>query len=261
VSAAEQPKLDLSSEELQRFAKLFYHATGMTFGEAKRYYIERRLGDLIARAGVANLSAYLPKLAVPAEMERLVNAFTINETYFYREEHQLRALGRAMLPEIVARRRPGDLVRIWSMPCSSGEEPYSIAIWLLENWPMVDAWHVEIVGSDIDTAALRQAKAGHYGERALARLPAALRALFPARPARSLGPDRRLAGIRGVSPGQPDRCGEHGAARPVRCDFLPQPADLFRRAIAPDRGRPAVRCVESRRLPVPRPHRVDVADQ
>jgi chemotaxis protein methyltransferase CheR len=60
------------------------------------------------------------------------------------------------------------------MPCSSGEEPYSIAIWLLENWPLVDAYNIEIVGSDIDTAALDQARAGIYGKRALSRLPAAL---------------------------------------------------------------------------------------
>jgi chemotaxis protein methyltransferase CheR len=68
-------------------------------------------------------------------------------------------------------RKPGDLVRIWSVPCSTGEEPYSIAIWLLENWPMVDAYHIEIVGSDIDTQVLLDAQAGDYGERALSRLP------------------------------------------------------------------------------------------
>jgi chemotaxis protein methyltransferase CheR len=95
----------------------------------------------------------------------------VNETYFYREEHQLRCLGRSLLPGIVRSRKPGDLVRIWSVPCSTGEEPYSIAIWLLENWPMVDAYHIEIVGSDIDTQVLLEAQAGYYGDRALSRLP------------------------------------------------------------------------------------------
>ena len=64
------------------------------------------------------------------------------------------------------------------MPCSSGEEPYSIAIWLLENWPLVDAYNIEIVGSDIDTATLEQARAGIYGKRALSRLPAPLVASY-----------------------------------------------------------------------------------
>jgi chemotaxis protein methyltransferase CheR len=60
------------------------------------------------------------------------------------------------------------------MPCSTGDEAYSIAIWLLENWPLVDAYNIEIVGSDVDTAALAQARAGRYGTRALARLPASV---------------------------------------------------------------------------------------
>lgn len=57
------------------------------------------------------------------------------------------------------------------MPCSTGEEPYSIAIWLLENWPLVDRYDIEIVGSDIDTAAVAAARAGTYGKRAFMRLP------------------------------------------------------------------------------------------
>jgi chemotaxis protein methyltransferase CheR len=166
----------LTAEELRRVGDLIYRATGMTFGENKRYYIERRVADRVAKTGHGSTAAYLLTLpALPGEMEMLVNAFTVNETYFYREEHQLRALGGAMLPEIVSNRRPGDLVRIWSLPCSSGEEPYSVAIWLLENWPMVDAWHIEIVGSDIDTTALAQAKIGRYADRALSRLPPAVR--------------------------------------------------------------------------------------
>ncbi len=60
----------------------------------------------------------------------------------------------------MANKNPGDLVRIWSVPCSTGEEPYSIAIWLLENWPLVDAYHIEIVGSDIDTRVLSEAAIG-----------------------------------------------------------------------------------------------------
>ena len=85
----------------------------------------------------------------------------------------MRCLSRSLLPEIVAARGPGDLVRIWSVPCSTGEEPYSVAIWLLENWPLVDAYNIEIVGSDIDTSVLKAACQGSYGERALSRLSAA----------------------------------------------------------------------------------------
>src|SRR6202000_915494 len=63
-----------------------------------------------------------------------------------------------------------DSLPIWSHPCSTGEEPYSIAMWLLENWPEVDSHEIEIVGSDIDTRVLDEARGGVYGRRALMRL-------------------------------------------------------------------------------------------
>lgn len=181
VSGAEKaaPGADLpilDAEELKRLCDFLYRRTGMSYGEAKRYYIERRVADRMQRTRSPGFSAYMSLLrSSEIEAQQLINSFTVNETYFFREEHQFRCLGRALLPEIVAQRGPGDLVRIWSVPCSTGEEPYSIAIWLLENWPMVDAYHIEIVGSDIDTRAMAAALAGEYGERSLARLPAALR--------------------------------------------------------------------------------------
>ena len=162
-----------SGDELLRLCDFIYRRTGMSYGESKRYYIERRLAQGMERTGAPTVTAYIALLRIGSpEAERLINSVTVNETYFYREEHQLRCLSRSLLPEIVARRGPGDLVRLWSFPCSTGEEPYSIAIWLLENWALVDAYNIEIVGSDVDTEALDAARDGHYGERSLARLPA-----------------------------------------------------------------------------------------
>jgi chemotaxis protein methyltransferase CheR len=162
----------LTGDEIRRIGAFLHHRTGMVFGETKRYYIERRIADRMAATGMRTFSTYFAHVeADQREVEQLINIFTVNETYFYREEHQLRCLSRSLLPEIVQGRKPGDLVRIWSVPCSTGEEPYSIAIWLLENWLLVDAYHIEIVGSDIDTQVLLDAQAGDYGERALLRLP------------------------------------------------------------------------------------------
>lgn len=169
----------LETEELQRLSDFLYRHTGMLFGHAKRYYIERRIADRMAATGASSFAGYFNVLRSDArEREALINAFTVNETYFYREEHQLTCLGRDLLPDLITTRRPGDKIRIWSAPCSTGEEAYSIAIWLLENWRMVDAYNVEIVGSDIDTQALQDARAGLYGERALGRLPEALRQAY-----------------------------------------------------------------------------------
>jgi len=172
VSGAGAKHPSLTTDQIARIAQLLYRWTGMIFGESKRYYIERRIGDRMARTRMADAASYLSFAASNlGEREALINAFTINESYFYREDHQFAALSAQILPEIVQSKRPGDLVRIWSMPCSNGEEAYSLAIWLLENWSLVDAYNVEIVGSDIDTAALNHAREGRFGTRALARLP------------------------------------------------------------------------------------------
>jgi chemotaxis protein methyltransferase CheR len=100
----------------------------------------------------------------------LVNAFTVNETYFFREEHQLKCLADSLMQDVLRRKRSDEPIRIWSLPCSTGEEPYSIAMWLMEYWNKVDDYNIEIVGSDIDTRVLRAAAEGTYGERALMRL-------------------------------------------------------------------------------------------
>lgn len=162
----------LSDSQLQQVSVLLYRHTGMVFGGSKRYYMERRIADRIVETGASGFADWLQIVRRdPVEIEALINAFTVNETYFYREAHQFRCLSRHMLAEVVREKGPGDRIRIWSAPCSTGEEPYSIAIWLLENWPVVDVYHVEIVGSDIDTEALERAAEAVYGERSLSRMP------------------------------------------------------------------------------------------
>ncbi len=162
----------LSGGDLEEICAIIYQRSGMVFGETKRYYIERRVTDLINQRKAQSARNYISILRDDLrETELLINSFTVNETYFYREQHQLACLSNSILPDVIRAKGPGDRIRIWSMPCSSGEEPYSIAIWLLENWPLVDAYNIEITGSDIDTAILRQAVDGYYGQRSLSKIP------------------------------------------------------------------------------------------
>jgi chemotaxis protein methyltransferase CheR len=162
----------LSEAELGEICALIYKRSGMVFGESKRYYIERRVADLMSRSNTNSVRTYITTLRGDnLEAERLINSFTINETYFYREAHQLACLSNSILPDLIRTKLPGDRIRIWSMPCSSGEEPYSIAIWLLENWHLVDAYNIEIIGSDIDSAVLHEAIEGYFSPRSLSRLP------------------------------------------------------------------------------------------
>lgn len=162
----------MTEDEFRRLAEFLYRRTGMVFTESKRYYVERRVQERIDATSSPSFSIYFAYLRseVRDEVEQLINAFTVNETYFYREDHQLACLTTDLLRERVATKRPGDPIRIWSAPCSTGEEPYSIAIWLLENWKDVDTYDIEIVGSDIDTRVLEAAAEGIFGKRALMRL-------------------------------------------------------------------------------------------
>ncbi len=162
----------LTAEEFERLSDFLYRRTGMIFPELKRYYVQRRVSERMLATGATSFASYFARLRgdVRGEVEQFINAFTVNETYFYREDHQLQCLTTDLLRERTATKPRSQSIRIWSVPCSTGEEPYSIAMWLLENWPQVDAWDVEIVGSDIDTRALGAAREGVYGRRALMRL-------------------------------------------------------------------------------------------
>jgi chemotaxis protein methyltransferase CheR len=103
---------------------------------------------------------------------------TVNETYFFREDYQLIALVDGVLDDVRRRKAPGEPIRIWSMPCSSGEEPYSIAIYLLEHWPGMAEADVEIIGSDINSAVLEAAKEGVFTEYALRNTPSSIVAKY-----------------------------------------------------------------------------------
>jgi chemotaxis protein methyltransferase CheR len=165
--------LAISASEYQKFCEYFYRRTGISFAENKRYFVDKRLIDRIQKSGASGVEDYFERLRrhdANGEIEILINLLTINETYFYREDHQLNCLANGILPELVSRRRKGDRIRIWSMPCSTGEEPYSIAMYLLENWPQVDDYDIEIMASDIDTNVLRAAEGGVYDARSLHRL-------------------------------------------------------------------------------------------
>ena len=167
------PPPGATEEEFQRLCDLLYRQTGLALTAAKRYYVDRRVADRMTATGAGSFASYFALLRATAggEMELLVNSLTVNETYYFREDHQLRCLTSSLLDQIIQRKRRDEPIRIWSVPCSTGEEPYSIAIWLLENWPAVDDHEIEIVGSDIDTRALAAAREGIYGRRALSRLP------------------------------------------------------------------------------------------
>jgi chemotaxis protein methyltransferase CheR len=164
----------ISSAEFAKFSEFFYRRTGILFDETKRYFVDKRLNDRIIATQSADFTAYFRLLRLhPSgeETQILTNLMTVNETYFFREAYQFECLTEFILPEVLRYKRSGDPVRIWSMPCSSGEEPYSIAIHLLDKWEQINRIDVEILGSDIDTTILASARNGIYSPRSVQGVP------------------------------------------------------------------------------------------
>ena len=175
---SQQEAPSLTQQEFAKFCEFFYRKTGIIFTESKRYFVERRILERMDLSQCSTFREYFATVRFETagqEMQRLVNAMTVNETYFFREDYQFDALISGILPELAVNKRPGDTIRIWSLPCSTGEEPYSIAIYILEGWDRADDFNIEIIASDIDSQVLRQAHEGIYGERALSRIPPDIR--------------------------------------------------------------------------------------
>lgn len=166
--------ITISHEEFLKFREFFYRKTGIQFEDSKRYFVDKRLIERIEATGSDNFRNYFITLRFETtgqELQTLTNLMTVNETYFFREEYQFKCLVSSMLPEITTRRKKQRPIRIWSVPSSSGEEPYSIAMYLLEYWPSINLWDVEIISSDIDTKIIAQARRGLYSERSIQHLP------------------------------------------------------------------------------------------
>jgi chemotaxis protein methyltransferase CheR len=177
-AAFPQGDFSLNPQEFAKFCEFFYRKTGIVFAENKRYFVERRILERMEASQSASFREYFAIVRFEnagQEMQRLVNAMTVNETYFFREDYQFDALVQGILPEVSSKKRPGQTIRIWSLPCSTGEEPYSIALYILEGWEGADEFNIEILGSDIDSRVLSEAQKGIYGERAVSRIPMAIR--------------------------------------------------------------------------------------
>jgi chemotaxis protein methyltransferase CheR len=167
----------ITHEDFQKFREFFYRKTGIQFEDNKRYFVDKRLIERIEATGSESFRNYFTMLRFQGsgeELQTLTNDMTVNETYFFREEYQFKCLVDSILPEIVKTKKRGTTLRIWSIPSSSGEEPYSIALYLTEYWPEIANWDVELISSDIDTSILKKARAGKYSARSVQHLPANL---------------------------------------------------------------------------------------
>lgn len=165
----------LSDPDFQKFREFFYRKTGIFFEDSKRYFVDKRLLERMQANSCETFRSYFTILRFQAsgeELQALTNAMTVNETYFFREDYQFKCMVNSLLPECVKNRKKDSApLRIWSIPSSTGEEPYSIALYLTEYWPDIVNYDVELVSSDIDTNVLQRAAEGIYSQRSVQNLP------------------------------------------------------------------------------------------
>ena len=172
---------EISVEQFQRLSQHIYQKLGLYFDERKIYFLKKRVEKRMAALGIEDPRDYvfLVGYADPqgVEMQELANLVTTNETYMFREYDQLQAFANHCLPEVLsAKQARGDrTLRIWSAGCSSGEEPYTLAMIVQDVFPQAQSWECEIVATDIDENMLRRVASARYGARSVGDVPAEYR--------------------------------------------------------------------------------------
>ena len=160
--------IPMSADEFRLLRDFVYQYCGLNFTEDSKYLLEKRLGKRLQHHHLKSFKDYYYLLRYnqnkDQELSEVVDLLTTNETYFFREDFQLRSFTDEILPEIRERKaREGDRrLRIWSAGCSTGEEPYTIAMLLLDQPAFAD-WQIDIIGTDISQRVLQVARKGVYG--------------------------------------------------------------------------------------------------
>ncbi len=164
---SQKPKR-LSEDLFLAFAELVYNQTGIRFHSDARFILERRLLQRMRALNIPDYERYYYHLQYhpdrEVELERLIDIVTTHETYFFRERRQLDCFREEILPILMADKKQDALktLRIWSAGCSTGEEPYTIAM-ILNEVPELKDWNIFIFASDISSWALKVAREGIYG--------------------------------------------------------------------------------------------------
>ena len=159
----EPQEFRFSDRNFEDLRKIAFEHTGIVLGENKRQMMYGRLARRIRQLGLTSFDDYCTRLEedLDSELGELVNAITTNLTSFFRENHHFEHLAGTALPEIMSRNAGKCRLRIWSAGCSTGEEPYSIAMTLAES-SRLNGWDARILATDIDTNVVARADSGVY---------------------------------------------------------------------------------------------------
>jgi chemotaxis protein methyltransferase CheR len=160
----------ISTDEFERFRKLIYDESGITLSDQKRTLLVSRLSKRLRDLGLSTFSEYYDRVMEDAtrdEFTRMLDLISTNKTDFFRESNHFDFLRDRILPELEDVKR----IRIWSSACSTGEEPYTIAITLYEGVQDPAQWEFKILASDLSTRVLAKAATGIYETDRVKNIP------------------------------------------------------------------------------------------
>jgi chemotaxis protein methyltransferase CheR len=157
--------------------RLVYDGSAIVLEPTKTYLAETRLLQLARQEGLATVTELVKRMRDSRKdvlHKRVVEAMTTNETSFFRDAHPFEALRAEVLPKLVEARGESRSLNVWCAACSTGQEPYTIAMVLRDHFPALRAWKVRILATDLSRDVLEKARAGRYGQLEVNRgLPAA----------------------------------------------------------------------------------------
>ena len=166
ASALEEMRdFTLTDREFNQIRKLVIEHTGIALSDAKRNLVYGRLAKRLRKMEIGDFGSYIQLLESPMgkdELANFTNAITTNLTSFFRENHHFEYLKSNVIPNLLRLNADTKKIRIWSAGCSTGEEPYSIAMTIREMIPESKDWDIKILATDLDTNVLAHAKAGIY---------------------------------------------------------------------------------------------------
>ncbi len=161
-------------ETFHQLRDLIYEQTGIHFQDNKKYLLENRLKPRLIACGCRTYEEYYRFLKSDAYRDRefttLYAAVTTNETFFFRDDAQLDTFMKVIVPAVLERNKDKRQLRIWSAACSTGDEPYTLAMMLASHPPLMN-WAIDILATDISEPALEVARKGVYEAHALRKAP------------------------------------------------------------------------------------------
>src|SRR3984957_18644 len=175
-------EFELTDAEFKRLRDLVHVRTGIALSDAKREMLYGRLARRLRKPNMTSFAKYcdLVERGGAEELQELTNAITTNLTSFFRENHHFEMLAGEAFPQIEAARSVTQRIRLWSAGCSTGEEPYSLAVVVREMLAHLPRWDIKLLATDIDSKVVATAAEGEYPEERFSGAPAErLKKWFP----------------------------------------------------------------------------------